>query len=290
MSIWKRRRDRAGKLRSQHPHAAEILAFYEQVLGVQELLYRKTQTASWADGVAVRNDGETDLRLHLDQLPEQECRRLFRAFARQIGSVSTEVLAPIASRLAATDSPADDVLDVFLSRQPLDELSSALECKPPPLEFFPRAFLQPLVEAVADKAQAARRRKPGSPGATEHNPSTCCPRCGWPPLLGLLRDESEAKGERRLVCSLCSHEWRFPRSTCPACGEARADRLQYHVTDFWPHLRVEECESCQTYIKAVDLRTDGQAVSVVDELASVELDLWATEQGLEKLQRNLLGH
>ncbi len=26
---------------------------------------------------------------------------------------------------------------------------------------------------------------------------------------------------------------------------------------------------------------------VVDEIASVELDLWASEQGLEKIQRNL---
>ena len=97
------------------------------------------------------------------------------------------------------------------------------------------------------------------------------------------------KGRRLLLCSLCSSEWVFPRSTCPSCGEARADRLQYHVTDFWPHIRIEECGSCHTYIKAIDLREDGRAVPVVDELASVELDLWVSDKGFEKLQRNLLG-
>ncbi len=42
-------------------------------------------------------------------------------------------------------------------------------------------------------------------------------------------------------------------------------------------------------MKSVDLRVDGLAVPVVDDLGSVELDLWAQQQGLEKLQRNLLG-
>ena len=57
----------------------------------------------------------------------------------------------------------------------------------------------------------------------------------------------------------------------------------------WPHVRVEECRACQTYIKTVDLRTNGLAVPLVDEIASVELDLWAREQGMVKLQRNVLG-
>ena len=39
----------------------------------------------------------------------------------------------------------------------------------------------------------------------------------------------------------------------------------------------------------MDVRADGLAVPVVDEIASVELDVWASEQGLEKIQRNLLG-
>jgi formate dehydrogenase maturation protein FdhE len=52
---------------------------------------------------------------------------------------------------------------------------------------------------------------------------------------------------------------------------------------------VEECGSCCTYVKAIDLREVGLAVPVVDELASIDLDLWAVEQGLSKLQKNLLG-
>ena len=67
------------------------------------------------------------------------------------------------------------------------------------------------------------------------------------------------------------------------------DKLEYHIAESWPHLRVEECRTCRVYLKAVDLRIDGSAHPLVDELASVELDLWAHERGLDKLECNLLG-
>lgn len=39
----------------------------------------------------------------------------------------------------------------------------------------------------------------------------------------------------------------------------------------------------------MDLRVTGLAVPLVDDLATPELDLWAAEQGLEKIAPNLLG-
>ena len=42
-------------------------------------------------------------------------------------------------------------------------------------------------------------------------------------------------------------------------------------------------------LKAADLRKDGSAEPVVDEIATVELDLWARERGLLKIQPNVLG-
>jgi formate dehydrogenase maturation protein FdhE len=54
---------------------------------------------------------------------------------------------------------------------------------------------------------------------------------------------------------------------------------------------VDECQSCRVYVKTVDLRKDGTATAVpeVEDFASVELDLWSGERGLEKVRRNLLG-
>ena len=78
---------------------------------------------------------------------------------------------------------------------------------------------------------------------------------------------------------------------CVVRRAARSARGSARTTfsESWPQVRLEECGSCRTYIKAVDLREAGLAVPVVDELASVEFDLWAVEQGLSKRQKNLLG-
>ena len=109
-------------------------------------------------------------------------------------------------------------------------------------------------------------------------------------ILGpIFGQASEIKGRRTLLCSLCLAEWTFPRTRCPACGEERAEKRPHHVSESWAHVRVEECGSCCTYVKAIDLREVGLAVPVVDELASIDLDLWAVEQGLSKLHTNLLG-
>jgi formate dehydrogenase maturation protein FdhE len=55
-----------------------------------------------------------------------------------------------------------------------------------------------------------------------------------------------------------------------------------------PHVRLEECRSCSRYIKSFDRRADGSAVPVVDDLATIELDLWAREHGLKRLRANVL--
>ena len=41
--------------------------------------------------------------------------------------------------------------------------------------------------------------------------------------------------------------------------------------------------------KSVDLTKDGFAVSQVDEIATVVLNLWADERGYTKIETNILG-
>ena len=270
---------RAAKLQADRPHAAELLAFYERVLQLQESLHERAAGASWTARAAAGPGGRIDLA----QLSGWEVNRLFRRFARDVRPAANDVLAPIAERLGAARSPVAELLAAYVAGRPLDDLAADLGCEPAPLEFFPRAFLQPLAEAAAEQC-AQPDGAPSIPGFP-----ACCPRCGRLPVLDLLQDEPETKGARYLLCALCATTWRFPRAMCPACGETRPAQLRYHETEDWPHLRVEECTSCGAYLKTVDLRTDGLAVPLVDELAAVELDLWAEEQGLGKLQRNLLG-
>ena len=67
----------------------------------------------------------------------------------------------------------------------------------------------------------------------------------------------------------------------------------YHPSSYTaaelPYIRVECCDTCQTYVKCIDLTKNGLAEPLVDELASVPLNLWAQEHGYAKLHPNLLG-
>ena len=57
------------------------------------------------------------------------------------------------------------------------------------------------------------------------------------------------------------------------------NKLAIYAAKEFSHVRVEACDVCHSYIKTVDLTKDGLAVPVVDELATIPLNLWATEHG-----------
>jgi FdhE protein len=75
---------------------------------------------------------------------------------------------------------------------------------------------------------------------------------------------------------------------CPACGEENHARLPVYCAEDFAHIRVECCDTCKTYIKTVDLTKNGLAEPIVDEIASIPLDIWAQTQGYLKLQPNLM--
>jgi formate dehydrogenase maturation protein FdhE len=54
-------------------------------------------------------------------------------------------------------------------------------------------------------------------------------------------------------------------------------------------VRVEACDTCHYYLKSIDLTVDGLAIPLVDEVATVPLDLWAGEHGYKKAEANLMG-
>ena len=274
--VWSRRRARAEKLLAKHLSAAELLKFYADLLALQEPIYGEALRSSWP---AVDPDGT---RLRLDLLPERQTGRVFDKFIRALPRSATPVLKAIAERLAGDRDARHDLLVACVARQSLEDVAHRLDCDPAPLEFFPRAFLQPHAEALLVRAGAAGlASSPLAPAS--------CPHCRSRPIAAILRDEPEIKGRRTLLCSLCAAEWIFPRTRCAACGEEAPDKLLSHVAEGWSHVRVDECASCSTYIKTIDLRETGLAVPVVDELASIELDLWAAERNLSKYQPNLLG-
>jgi FdhE protein len=150
-----------------------------------------------------------------------------------------------------------------------------------PARFFALALLQPFAEA----GQVANLRRVVNPPPSF---AALCPSCLSRPVAAILRGEGEG-AKRSLLCSLCSTEWPFRRVLCPNCGQEDKEQLPVYSAPEFPHVRVDACDVCKTYIKSVDLTRDGHAVPVVDELAIISLNLWAEEHGYTKVEPNLLG-
>jgi FdhE protein len=149
---------------------------------------------------------------------------------------------------------------------------------PNPVEGDPMRAFYARVMAVG---QALPPVHPGTGG-------NVCPTCGEKPVAAVLRPEGDG-AKRFLLCSRCFNEWEFRRLLCPSCGEEDKDRLPVYTAEEFPHIRIEACDRCKVYLKAIDLTKNGLAVPEVDELASVVLDVWASEHGYTKLQTNLFG-
>jgi FdhE protein len=143
--------------------------------------------------------------------------------------------------------------------------------------FVVEATLQPFAEVVARRNDAPLARPPDDR----------CPRCTGIPIVSVLREEGHG-ARRSLLCGICFTEWPALRLTCTACGESRFESLPVFRAEEFDAIRVDACESCQTYLKTVDLTKDGTAVPIVDDLASLPLDLWARDKGYRRARPNVL--
>jgi FdhE protein len=249
---WDKRIERAGELIGTYPEAAELLTFYREIARFQNSVFD-----------LLRKGERTDVRVLLPQFP---------ALLALIKRVGPPELADYANTLSLEPESWEELLAAAWDGDHGEE-SETFEIQ----AFFGRALLQPYAEYMASRGNF-----------TSVAVEPICPFCGGKPAFGVLRAEGEG-AKRSLVCALCATEWDFRRIVCAACGEEHKDKLPVYTAAGFSHVRVDACEECRTYIKSIDLTKNGLAVPVVDELASVSLDVWATDHGYTKLQPNLLG-
>jgi FdhE protein len=103
-----------------------------------------------------------------------------------------------------------------------------------------------------------------------------CPICGSAPGFSLFEDE----GQRVLFCGFCWHQWTAQRIYCPFCENKDSNTLHYYFSETEKDYRVDVCDSCKTYIKAVDKRNAERIIyPPLEFVASLHLDIKAQEMG-----------
>jgi len=252
MSSWDRRIARASELLKSQSSVAELLTFYQRLARFQKTVYE-----------SVASSADHDVAL------------LVSHFAGLLTLVKEAGSPPLKAAAAELEhSSAQERLElltaVWQHQVESHELSSESI-------FFANALLQPFAEYLAER----------NVSSTEASPPVC-PFCGAKPQLAVLRPEGDG-AKRFLLCSLCGTEWFFRRVLCPNCAEENKEHLPVFIAQEFDYVRVDACDTCHTYIKSIDLSKNGNAVPVVDELATVSLNLWAQENNYKKVQPNLFG-
>jgi FdhE protein len=259
-SAWPRRIDRAEKLATLHPPVAEMLHFYIEIARFQQDLYRELDRVVGSTTKPSANPS---------QLPVLEPR--FKAFLAAVEPHAPPRLFDIAYQLRSSEKDSrSELLDAVWVRTDVSPSQ--------PQEFLALAFLQPYAELLRARANLNLN------GYTH----ALCPFCSRKPGVAILRQQGDG-GRRSLLCSFCMAEWEFRRVVCVACGEENDRKLPVYTAAEFDYIRVDCCDTCKTYIKAVDLTKNGLAEPLVDEIAAAALDLWAKEHGYAKLQPNPLG-
>jgi FdhE protein len=265
---WDARIHRAAELASTHAFASEGLRFYGHIAQSQKSLYSEIQAAGGAEKEP-RPPGS--LRQELDLF------LLLPRFSPFLAVVENHAPAALSQSAAGMRAQGATVW-----QESLTEFWNAIPNAPADLSpaeaLLSWIFLQPYAQYLADQTQYL------FPNGT---PSVC-PLCSAKPQVGVLRPEGDG-AKRSLICSLCATEWDYRRLVCPSCGEEDVHKLAVYSAKEFQYVRVEACDTCRCFLNTVDLTKNGNAIPVVDELATIPLSLWATEQGYAKIQPNLLG-
>jgi len=261
---WTLRHERAAELTERYPHAAEMLRLYQRLVPVQQLAYREFSSPARGGQVGGLQSEE-------------------------IVNFAADNVLPAVVDATVSAGPArlrDGVISVFCSADLPGLIRRWLDNEPlTPFEtYLARASASPILEATS---------LPLVDRAREGVSDRLCPSCGGLPQLSYFAVSGEplVTGPRYLLCSRCATSWVFSRMTCASCGESTGTRLPiYQEQEKFPHIRVDGCRTCRRYLLTFDLRRDTRAIPIVDELAALPLDLYATDQGLTKITPNLLGN
>jgi FdhE protein len=258
---WPRRIQRAEELVNHYPSVGEILRFYVQVARFQEQLQRALSASLPLEGTRIQSS--------LRPVELSELGPRLDAFLGMAEKHGPQRLAAVSRELRARGPHfcCQLLAGTWESFSTSDAQS-----------FLAAAFLQPYAELL--RWRTSLTPAPGS--------RAVCPFCNRTPCFGVMRQRGEGAA-RWLGCGFCLAEWEFRRIVCPGCGEENDQKVVVFGAADFEHIRVECCETCNTYIKTIDLTKNGLAEPLVDELASAALDLWARERGYAKLHANLFG-
>ena len=258
-------------LKRRHPEWEPWLAVVQEIL-------RESAEPKWETVVPVRAGAQPDkvpllagadielektsLRLLLEQL---------MGVARRSGT----------AKMATLDAAVREDLDIFtLFRASLHQDSDHIKDFAAVLGVDPEAFQAVAAMVPVPFLQACNRRWRRAIAASWME--GYCPVCGAWPAFAEVRGIERS---RYLRCGRCGGEWQARLLFCPYCGNTDHKEQVSLVPESSPKSAVDACKRCLGYVKTfTTLQGSPPAMVILDDLASVELDVAAAEQGYKRPQ------
>jgi FdhE protein len=276
--ILKKLKPRIEQLKKKRPGYGEILDFYQKIREAQD-------------------DGKASLRIDPIKL-KQEWKKLlakegFSLIQKEDFPVDVEASVKLFQSICQIGKEANPHM-----AEQVRKIEEAIENRRLDLrKLFKKGAKEKKVEHVADEFGLDKKvfsfliqssTKPSIEAAVEQLRSEFdsetwlkgyCPICASLPSLSLLKEEV---GKRYLLCSYCGYQWRIDRLFCPFCNNKDQESLHYLFAEGEEAYRIDLCDKCHQYIKTIDYRNLAESDPVLEDLATLHLDILADQKGYKR--------
>jgi FdhE protein len=269
---------RIQQIKKKRPGYGEILDFYQKVKEAQD----KAKTSLKIDPVLLKKEWKELLAKEGFSLIQKEdfpldieaSVKLFQALC-QIGKEANPHMAEQVRKIKeALDNKAIDLKNLLkegVKEQKIERVADEFGLDIKVFSFLIQSSIKPSIEAGMEQLHS------------ELDPETWlkgyCPVCGSLPSLSLSKEET---GKRYLLCSYCGYQWRIDRLFCPFCDNREQESLHYLFAEGEEAYRIDLCDKCHQHIKTIDFRIIGESDPSLEDLATLHLDILATQKGYKR--------
>ena len=270
--------ERIQQIKKKRPGYGNILDFYQSIKEEQE----KAKTSLTITSIQLKKEWKKLLSQEGFSLIQKEdfsldiesSLRLFETLCQVGRDANPHMAAQIKKIKEAIHDKRIDLkkwLTGGLKEQWMEERVEELGLDKNVFLFLIQASIKPSIETGVEQLRVELDRETWLKGS--------CPLCGSLPTLSLLK---EAAGKRYLLCSYCGYQWRMDRISCPFCQNKDQGSLRYFFGEGEETHRIELCDKCHQYIKTIDTRNLEASDPVLEDLATLHLDILASQKGYRK--------
>jgi len=270
--------ERIQQIKKKRPGYGKILDFYQSIKEAQE----KANASLTIDSIPLgkewkellSKEGFALIRKEDFPLDIESSVKLFETLC-QVGRHANPHLAEQLEKIqGAIDDKRIDLKKLLSGgsmEQRMEEIVEELGLDKHVLLFLIQSSIRPSIEAGVEQLRSELEPETWRKGY--------CPVCGSLPSLSLLKEEV---GKRYLLCSYCGYPWRIDRIFCPFCENKDQESLHYFYGEREKTHRIDLCDKCHQYIKTIDCRNLQESDPVLEDLATLHLDLLASQKGFKK--------